>query len=116
MATTDDTQMYVTGVLYQSDAFPDSPDDVFDVVDKALREIDNLDFRYLCINRTEARFSGGTTREQLLIFMKEITYNSNQYLSDSASGTLRTAIIGKLNGITDLTYNDVEIRSTRTTT
>lgn len=115
MPTVDDTQMYATGVLYQSSAFPNDSSILFGIVDEAFREIADLEFSFLSINRAENRFSGGTTREQLLIFMKDITYDGNTYLSDADSGTLRTALIGKLNGITDLTYTDVEVRSTRVT-
>lgn len=116
MATNNDTQVYVTGVLYQSDAFPDDPSILFDLMDENFREISGLAFEYLSINRTEARFSGGTTREQLLIFMKNVTYNSDSYLSSTNSASLRTAINNKLDTVTDLTYVDTEIRTTRTTT
>ena len=111
--TTDNTQVYITGVLYQGDAFPDDATPLFNVVDDAFREIDTLEYQYLDINRSECRFSGGTTREQLLIFMKNVTYGGNSYLSDTESGNLRTAIVNALNGLSDVTYSDVEVRTTR---
>ena len=116
MATVDDTQAYVTGVLYNESAFPDDPSILFGIVDGAFREIADLEYQFCSINRAENRFSGGTTREQLLIFMKYITYDGNSYLSDTESGNLRTALINKLDAIDDLTYVDVEIRSSRTVT
>jgi hypothetical protein len=113
--TINDTQVYATGVLYQETAYPDSPDALFKIVDEKLREITEVTYFVLAINRAENRFSNSTTREQLLIFMKDVQYNSNSYLSDSDSASLRTAVINKLDTITDLTYNDVEIRTTRKT-
>ena len=115
MSSSDDTQIYITGVLYQENAFPDDSSILFGIVDGKFREISGLEFGFLSINRAENRFSAGSTREQLLIFMKDVIYNSSIYLSDTDSGNLRTALINKLDAITDLTYNDVEIRSTRTT-
>lgn len=115
MATIDDTQVYITGVLYQSDAYPDDATPLFNVVDDAFREIEDLEYRYLDINRSECRFSGGTTREQLLIFMKDVNYKNNDYLSDTDSSSLRMALVNKLNSLSDITFSDVEIRSTRTT-
>ena len=111
--TTDDTQVYITGVLYNSDAFPSDPAEMFAVIDGKFREITLLTYGFLCINRAENRFSGGTTREQLLIFMKDITYNSDIYLSDTNSAALRTDLINKLATIASITYTDVEIRTTR---
>ena len=111
----DDTQIYITGVLYQSEAFPSDPKILFNIVDEKFRELISLEYQFLSINRAENRFSSGTTREQLVIFMKDIKYNGSAYLSDTNSGLVRTALIGKLDTINDLTYTDVEIRTTRTT-
>jgi hypothetical protein len=110
----DDTQIYITGVLYQYDAFPSDPKILFGYIDEKLREITLLEYQFLSINRSENRFSNGTTREQLLIFMKDIKYNNVVFLSDSGSAALRTTLINKLNSLLDITYNDVEIRTTRT--
>ena len=114
--TTDNTQTYITGVLYNGDAFPSDPTELFTLIDGKLREIVDLEYEYLNINRAENKFSNGTTREQLLIFMKDIVYAGNSYLSDTSSAALRTAIINVLNDIVNLTYTDVEVRSTRVTT
>lgn len=115
MATEDKTEMYVTGVLYQQSAFPDNPQNVFDIVDEAFREIADLSWDKLCVNRSENRFSSGITREQLLIFMHGITYDGDEYLSDTDSNSLRNAIKGKLDNLSDITYVDVEVRSFRVT-
>ena len=79
----------------------------------SLNDISEFVFGSLSINRTEARFSGGTTREQLLVFLKDVRYNGQVYLSDSVSSTLRTNIINKLNTVMDFTYTDVVIRTMR---
>ena len=113
--TTNDTQVYITGVLYQESAYPDDPSILFSIVDEKFREITEMGYEYLDINRSENRFSNETTREQLLIFMKDVLYNSTSYLTDSQSVALRTALINKLDTITNLTYTDVEIRTTRVT-
>jgi len=110
---TNDTQVYVTGVLYQQDAYPSDPSDMFKLIDGAFREISGLEFWILSINRSECRFANATTREQLLIFMKDVVYNSNAFLSDTQSSSLRTAIINKLDELSDIQYSDVEIRTTR---
>jgi len=112
--TVDDTQIYVTGVLYQEDAYPIDPTSLFDLVDIAFREISGLGYWELLINRSESRFSNTTTREQLLIFMKDVVYNGDRYLTNSQSSGLRTAIINKLDSLSDITYADVEIRTSRT--
>ena len=106
------TDMYVTGVLYNESAFPDSPNDLFSVVDAAFRTISILDYVSLNINRSETRFSNGTTREQLLIFMKDITYNGNTWLTLTDVTAFRNAIIAALNTVDSLTYDDVEVRCT----
>ena len=111
--STDDTQVYVTGVLYQEDAYPSDPSALFDFIDEAFRQISGLEFWELLINRSECRFSNSTTREQLLIFMKDVVYNGVKFLSDTQSSTLRTAIIDKLGSLDELSYSDVEIRTTR---
>ena len=111
--TIDDTQVYVTGVLYQQDAYPSDPSVLFDITDEAFRQITGLEFWELLINRSECRFSNGSTREQLLIFMKDVIYNGNKYLTDAQSSNLRTAIIDKLDSMSDITYSDVEIRTSR---
>ena len=110
----DETQIYITEVLYQSDAFPTDPKILFKMIDEQFRQITALEYQFLSINRSENRFSGGTTREQLLIFMKDIKYNGNAFLSDTNSASLRSDLISKLNSISDIAYNDVEIRTTRT--
>lgn len=116
MPTADQTDIYVTGVLYQTNAFPDSADDLFSIIDREFREIDGLEFQFLDINRADNRFSGGSTRQQLLIFMKDITYNSSKFLSDTNSNTLRNSLKTKLDNIIDVTYTDVEIRTSRSKT
>jgi len=111
----DDTQVYVTGVLYQEDAYPSDPSALFKLIDEAFRQISGLEFWELLINRAECKFANSTTREQLLIFMKDVVYNSVTFLSDTQSSSLRTAIINKLGTLADITYVDVEIRTSRTT-
>ena len=111
MANWYETQIYITGCLYQSSAYPDDPITLQALIADALNDISGLIFGSLSLNRTEARFSGGTTREQLLVFLKAVNYDNQVYLSDSVSSTLRTNIINKLNTITDFTYTDVEIRT-----
>lgn len=113
--TTDDTQIYVTGVLYDMESFPDDPHIVFNKIHTKFSEISGLGYGKLAINRAENRFSNGTTREQMLIFMKDVTYSGNSYLTDAQSTSLRSDLISKLNSITEITYDDVEIRTTRTT-
>jgi len=114
--TIDETQLYVTGILYKGDAFPSDPKVLFGIIDNAIRNnITNLTYSSSCINRSENRFSNSTTREQLLFFIKDIVYAGNAYLSDTDSASLRTAMINVFNNITDLTYTDVEVRSTRVT-
>jgi hypothetical protein len=112
--STDDTQIYVTGVLYQEDAYPSDPSALFSLIDEAFRQISGLEFWELLINRSECRFSNSTTREQLLIFMKDVVYSGTRFLSDAQSSSLRTAIIDKLDSLSDITYTDVEMRTTRT--
>lgn len=109
----DDTQVYITGVLYQQDAYPSDPSSLFSLIDQAFRQISGLEYWELLINRSECRFSNSTTREQLLLFMKDVKYNGTSFLSDIQSSNMRTAIINKLNELSDITYNDVEIRTTR---
>lgn len=110
----DDTQVYINGVLYQSEAFPSDPKILFNIIDEKLRELTSLEYQFLSINRAENRFSNETTREQLMIFMKDVKYNSNVFLSDSESSSLRTDLINKINTISEFSYDDVEIRITRT--
>lgn len=113
MAFLDNTQVYVTGVLYNSSAYPDNLDDIFDDVDAKFREITDLEFGFLSMNRSETRFSGGTTREQLVIFMKSVMFEDDSFLSDAQSNNLRGQLINKLDQISNLTYTDVEIRTVR---
>lgn len=110
----DQTDIYITGVLYQQDAYPTDPQPLFILIDNAFREISGLGYEYLDINRAENRLSNGTTREQLLIFMKEVKYNDESYLTDTSSSSVRTALINKLAELTDITYSDIEIRTKRT--
>jgi hypothetical protein len=109
----EDTQVYVTGFLYQEDAYPSDPSSLFSLIDEKFREISGLEFWELLINRSECRFSNTTTREQLLIFMKNVVYNGIIFLSDLQSDSLRTAIINKLDTVTDITYTDVVIRTSK---
>jgi hypothetical protein len=112
-----ETQMYVTGIIYEGDAFPSDPKLAYNKIDEAIRNnILNLTYHASCLNRSENRFANSTTREQLLFFMKDINYNNNLYLTDSASNELRTALINVFNNIPNLTYSDIEIRSTKVTT
>lgn len=109
----DNTQVYITGITYNTQSFPDDPHVVFDVVYVKLCEIANLSFGSLYVNRAENRFSNGTVREQMLVFMKNVSYSGNAYLSDSQSSTVRTNIINKMNELTEISYIDVEVRTTR---
>jgi len=109
----DDTQVYIKGVLYQQDAYPTDATDLFNLIDESFRQISGFKFNELLINRSECRFSNGTTREQLLIFFKDIMYTENSFLTDTQSTNLRNAIINKLDSLTDISYNDVEIRTSR---
>ena len=113
--STDDTQVYVTGFLYQQDAYPSDPMPLFAMIDEAFRQISGLEYWELLINRSECRFANTTTREQLLIFLKGVVYNSVTFLSDSQSTTLRTALINKLDSLSStVSYDDVVIRTSRT--
>jgi len=109
----DETQVYVTGVLYNQDAYPDNPHLIFNEIDEAFRTIQGLEYLDLCINRSETRFSDASTREQLLIFMKDVVYRCERFLTDTQSDNLRTALITVLDSISSITYGDVEIRTTR---
>ena len=111
ITTTEETQCYIIGGLYNSDAYPDDPTDLYNDINSKLGEVSGLSYTQLSINRSENRFSGGSTREQLLVFLKDVTYNNDTYLNDSNSSTLRTNIISKLDEMTNFTYTDVEIRS-----
>jgi hypothetical protein len=111
--STDDTQVYVTGVLYQQSAYPSNIDLLVSLVDDAFRQILGLKYSELLVNRSECRFSNTTTREQLLLFLKDVSFNDVKFISDSQSTSMRTAIINKLNELSDIEYDNVEIRTTR---
>jgi len=111
----DNTQIYITEVLYNSSSYPDDEKNMFDDVSVNFKAIANFSYGFLCINRAENRFAAGTTREQLLIFIKDITYGGNTYLTEANAAALRTEIINKLGLITAITYTDVEVRTTRST-
>jgi hypothetical protein len=135
----DQTDVYITGVLYQENAYPDSSVPVFSELDEAFRTILGLSYEYFHVNKSECRFSDSTTREQLLIFLKNVTMSnislalnddddlldsgqnllvpgiteSLSFLTDAQSDDLRQSIIDVLNTVSDITYDDVEIRTTR---
>jgi len=110
----DDTQIYVTGVLYQQSAYPSDVTQLLYLIDDALAQISELKYSEVLINRSECRFSNSTTREQLLVFLKDVSFNDIKFLSDSQSTSLRVALISQLNQLSDLEYDSVEIRTTRT--
>lgn len=110
---TEDMQVYITGVLYQQDAYPSDPSGVFSYIDEGLRSIPGLEYYELLINRSECRFLNGSTREQLLIFLKDTKYNGNTFLTEEACSTMRNAIILMLESLTDIYYTDVEVRISR---
>jgi len=111
----DNTQIYITGVQYNSSSYPDDEKNMFDDVSVNFKAITNFTYGFLSINRAENRLSSGTTREQLLIFLKDVVYGGNTYLTEANAAALRTAIITKLALIPAITYTDVEIRTTRST-
>jgi hypothetical protein len=114
--TSNDTQVFITGVLYNSNAYPNDPFTVFNIVDRAFRQITTLDYFVLAVNRAENRFSTGTTREQLLIFMQTVKYNGNDYLTSTDAANLRTDLLTSLNSISEIQYEDVQVRTRKTIT
>jgi hypothetical protein len=116
MSTFDQTDLYITGALYQQSAYPDSSVTVFNELDEAFRAIDGVKYQNFCVNRSECKFSDSSTREQLLIFLKGLTLNDSSFLTDTQSTNLRTSFIDVLNQLIDLTYDDVQIRTSREVT
>lgn len=108
-------QVYITGALWNQGAYPDDPMGPLLAVDEQMRKVSGMDYDGIYINRSENRFSNGTTREQLLFFMKGVIYNGNRFLTDSSSAALRSDIITKLASVDGLTYDDVELRITNDT-
>jgi hypothetical protein len=113
MITVDQNDLYITGVLYQGNAYPDSSVPVFEELDTNFRTISGLYYSNFCVNRSECRMSDSSTREQLLIFLKGVTLNGSSFLTDAQSDSLRTSIMQVLNTTSDITYFDVEMRTSR---
>jgi hypothetical protein len=109
----DQTDVYITGVLYEQNAYPDNPNIVFDILDSAFRNIQGLYYENFGVNRSECRFSNSDTREQLLVFLKNVIVNGNKFLTDMQSTSLRSSLISALNSVIDISFTDVEIRTTR---
>ena len=108
------TQIFITGILYNDEAFPSNPKELFNIIDEKIRNgIPLLTFKNSCINRSENRFSNSNVREQLMYFIQYAKYNNNEFLSDIDSETLRSQLITVFNNIDNVTYNDIEIRSSR---
>jgi hypothetical protein len=114
MSYTDQNDVYITGVLYLESAYPDNPISIFNELDNELRTISGFSYEYFYVNRSECRFSDSSTREQLLIFLKNVKLNGNTFLSNSQSTSLRSSIISVMNSlINSFSYNDVIMRTYR---
>ena len=108
-----ETEIYITNFKYQGSSWFTNINAVFDYVDAVFRDISNFDFFDLAISHIEIIDANQNTSNEAILFVKRGKYNDNSYLSDSDSSTLRTAIINKLNSESDITFNDVEVRSQR---
>ena len=113
MSYTEQTDVYITRVLYQQSAYPDSSVPVFNELDTSFRSIEGIKYENFHVNRAECRFSDSFTREQLLIFLKNVTLDGVSFLSDVQSTSLRNSLMSILNVVADITYFDVEIRTSR---
>jgi len=109
----DETEIYVTNFKYLGDSWFTDINIVFDYMDALLRDIDNFDFFDLAISNIEIVDANQNTSNEAILFVKRGKYNNISYLSDTNSATLRTAIINKLNSDSDITFDDVEVRSQR---
>jgi len=111
----DEIATYIKGVQYNASAWnSDVENNIFAQVDLALRELDSLEFGDLNVYQSHAFVtSSENVYEAMMIFFKKATYNSNGYISDTDSATLRTNIMTQLNTVDNLTYSDVELRVSR---
>mgnify|MGYP000858070760 CR=1 FL=1 len=109
----EETEVYVTGFEYQGSPWMTDIEATLYLLDDAMRDIVGLDFWDLALNHSEAIDANQQTRTAAILFMKRVTYNNIAYLSSADSSALRTAIITKLNSISDISFDDVEVRSSK---
>jgi hypothetical protein len=109
----DEIQLYITGITINANSFTDDPQEFFRTIDGRLREVEGFSWHELGINQSEIINSSDDTSTQILVFFKQASFYGNQYLTAIESSALRTAIILKLNEISGLTFNDVELRCNR---
>jgi len=116
MTYLEQNDLYITGVLYNDSAYPDSSVPVFNELDEVFRLIPGLSYSMFHVNRSECRFSDSSTREQLLIFLKDVKLNGSNFLSDADSTSLRNSLKTVLNNTQSITYTDIEMRTSREVT
>lgn len=109
----EETEIYVTGFEYQGSAWMTDISAVLYILDEAMRDITGLDYWDLALNHSEAIDANQQSRTMAIMFMKRVTLNSSGYLSNADAANLRTSIITKLNSISNISFTDVEIRSSK---
>jgi len=112
-----DTEMYISGVTYQGSTWTNFAEDLFDLVDYKMREITCPDLWWWehSVNKTENWvMSSDTVREELLLFYKDVKYDGTSLFDESTIGSVRTLVINTLQELSsDMTFNDVEIRTNK---
>lgn len=110
---TEETEIYIRGVSFQTQYFINNPDIFFDHLNTLFGSITGFSWTELGVTQASISDSVGQFSEQLLVFFKGGRYNDQSYMSLETIEALRSELVARLNTDTDIRYKDVELRTYR---
>ncbi len=107
------TEVYIKGVKYQSVSWVDDPDQLLQLISDELKKITDLYYLSIAVNAAQVLATSQTPTQytDMVVFLKNVRYKNNGYLTLENASLLRNAIKAALGAISSLDYNDVEIRT-----
>jgi len=109
----EEVEIYIRGITFQTKHFVNDYNGFYSHLETIFKSIPNLSWQEMAFNQANIVDSGNNAYEQLVVFLKRASFNFKCYLTEEDAGTLRTAIINKLNADPDILYQDVELRTYR---
>ena len=111
------TEIYIKGLIYYGNHWVDDPDELINEIVESFVVINGFEYMSIALNLSQV-FSTSQIPTQysgIILFLKNVTFNGDGYLSSAASASLRESIMNRLRTINELQFEDVEIRTNSVT-
>lgn len=108
-------ELYITGIKYKDSSWNDYPDELMETLYNNFNEINGFYFINMALNMSqvynvsirESNYDSST------LYLKGVKYKHNEFLSLEDVKELESKLIDQLGYVDDLTFDKIEIRSTK---